>query len=94
MGRMARKAALFTGNRSMVDRDFFTLFFMAVKTEGVPLFEDKLRIFGSVGPMTGITRPLFERRMINLPASLQFGSVMTVVAKLASCFGRPKRFWI
>jgi hypothetical protein len=61
MGRMARKAPLLAGNRSMVDRDRFPLFFMAVKTEGIAFLEDELRIFRSVGPMTGITGPLFER---------------------------------
>jgi hypothetical protein len=78
----------------MVDSDLLALLLMAVKTEGVPFFEDKLRIFGSVGPMTGITRPLFERRMINFPAGLQSGSIMTIVAKLTPCPNGPKRFWI
>jgi hypothetical protein len=44
MGGMAGKASLFTDDRGMVERDLLTLLFMAIKTECVPPFEDKLWI--------------------------------------------------
>ena len=44
--------------------------------------------------MTSNTVSLFKRTMFNTSTGFQFGGIMTIVAKLAPCFGGPKRFWI
>ena len=51
MRGMAGKASLFTDDRGMVERDLLTLLFMAIKTENIYFFENKLRVLGSMGVM-------------------------------------------
>jgi hypothetical protein len=58
---VARKAPLLTGDRGMLDSNFLALLFMTLKTEAVPFFEDKLLVLRSMGEMTGLAYPFFER---------------------------------
>jgi hypothetical protein len=58
---MAGKASLFTRDRGMVECNLLTLFFMAIQTEIVDSFKDKLWVLRGMGLMAGVACPLFER---------------------------------
>jgi hypothetical protein len=70
----------------MIDRDFLTLLFMAVKTQGIAFFESKFWVFRSMGLMARIAHSLFKGGVIYSPTCLQLRGVMTIVAKLTSFF--------
>jgi len=91
---MAGKAPLFTIYRRMVNRYLFAFLLMAIKTERIHRLENKLRVLRCMGLVARPTHPFFERSMINPPASLQGRSIMTIEAKLASCFRGPKRLGV
>src|SRR4030066_369921 len=92
MRRMAGETSLFTGNRGMVDGDLLTLFFMAVKAEGVAFFENKLCVFRSMGLVAGITHSLFKGRMVHRPTPLQFRGLMAIQTEFVLLFAGLKRF--
>ena len=94
MGRMTGKTAFGTGDRSMVECNLLVFFIMAIKTERVNLLENKLWGLRGMGLMAGVAHPLFEGRMVHRSPTLQLITVMTVIAKLASCPNRAEGFGI